>query len=117
MEEIFYWVQHHRQVAGLLEEIKKSAIEKQSDLFNKVRLMEAKQEPDKAMRTFVARLHRLANICILSTKCKEGLTPHDSSAVLRERLRCLLQMCQGQVGADGNPLVQRVMVPALQGWI
>ena len=39
---------------------------------NKVRLMEAKQERDELVRTFVARLHTLANICLLSTQCKGG---------------------------------------------
>ena len=56
-------------IAGLLEEIKKAAVEKQSNLLNKVRLMDAKQERDKAVRTFVARLCGLAKICALSTKC------------------------------------------------
>ena len=35
----------------------------------KVKLMEAKQESDKPVRTFVARLRGLANICILFTQC------------------------------------------------
>ena len=59
-------------IAGLLEEIKKAVVEKQSDLLNKVRLMDAKQERDKAVRTFVARICGLANICALSTKCTKG---------------------------------------------
>ena len=40
--------------------------EKQSDLLNEVKLMEAKQELDEPVRTFVARLRGLANICILT---------------------------------------------------
>ena len=43
-------------VLELMGEIEKAAVEKQSDLLNKVKLMEAKQERDKPVRTFVARL-------------------------------------------------------------
>ena len=59
-------------VANLMLEIKKSAAEKQSDLLNKVKLMEAKQERDEPVRTFVARLRGLAIICILYTQCTGG---------------------------------------------
>ena len=60
-------------VAGLMEEIEKAVVERQSDLLNKVRLIDAKQEREEAVRTFVARLRRLANICALSMVCtKEG---------------------------------------------
>ena len=45
-------------------ENKKAAVEKKSDLLNKVKVMEAKQERDEPLRTFVARLRGLANICI-----------------------------------------------------
>ena len=41
-------------VADLLLAIKKAAVEKQFDLLNKVRLMEAKQEHDKPVRIFLA---------------------------------------------------------------
>ena len=59
-------------VANLMLEIKKEAVEKQSDLLNKVKLMKAKQERDEPVRTFVARLRNLANICILYTQCTGG---------------------------------------------
>ena len=59
-------------VADLLLEIEKAAVEKQSDLLNKVKLMEAKQERDEPIRTFVARLRGLAIICILYTQCTGG---------------------------------------------
>ena len=47
-------------------------MEKQSDLLNKVKLMEAKQERDEPVRTFVARLRGLVNIRILYTQCTGG---------------------------------------------
>ena len=56
-------------VAELMVEIEKAAMEKQSDLLNKVKLMEAKHERDEPIRTFVARLRGLPNICNLSTEC------------------------------------------------
>jgi hypothetical protein len=43
-------------VDDLMKEIEKAAVEKQSDLLYKVKLMEAKQERDELVRTFVARL-------------------------------------------------------------
>ena len=46
-------------VADLLLEIEKAAVEKQSDLLNKVNVMEAKQERDKPIRMFMARLRGL----------------------------------------------------------
>ena len=55
----------------LMLEIEK-AVEKQLDLLNKVKLMEAKQECDEPVRTFVSRLRGLANICILFTQCTRG---------------------------------------------
>ena len=48
------------------------AVEKQSDLLNKVKLMEAKQECDEPVRRFVSRLRGLANICTLFTQCTGG---------------------------------------------
>jgi hypothetical protein len=41
-------------LADLMVEIEKLAVEKQSDLLNKVKLMEAKQERDELVRRFVA---------------------------------------------------------------
>ena len=55
-------------VIELMADIEK-AESRQSDLLNKVRLMDAKQEREEAMRTFVARLRGLANICALSMTC------------------------------------------------
>ena len=52
-----------------MQEIEKAAVEKQSDLLNKVKLKEAKQERDEPLRTFVARLRGHANICILFKQC------------------------------------------------
>ena len=43
-------------VIELMADIEKAAVERQSDLLNKVRLMDAKQEREEAVRTFVARL-------------------------------------------------------------
>ena len=48
-------------VASLMLEIEKAAVEKQSDFLNKVKLMEAKQELDKPLRTFVATLRQYQN--------------------------------------------------------
>ena len=59
-------------VTNLMLEIEKAAVEKQSDLLNKVKLMEAKQERDEPERTFVARLRGLAHICILYTQCADA---------------------------------------------
>jgi hypothetical protein len=54
-------------VLKLMKEIKKAAVEKQSDLLNKVKLMEAIQKHVELVRTFVARLRGLTNICIFFT--------------------------------------------------
>jgi hypothetical protein len=63
--------EHNRKstiiVLELMRKIEKQ--EKQSNLHNKVKLMDSKQERDKQVRTFVARLRGLANICILFTDC------------------------------------------------
>ena len=40
---------------NLLTEMEKTAVEKQSDLLNKVQLMENKQELDEPVRSYVAR--------------------------------------------------------------
>ena len=55
-------------VLRLLMTIERIAVVKQSDLFNKVRLMEARQEPEEP-RTFGDRLRGLAYVCNLSTEC------------------------------------------------
>jgi hypothetical protein len=43
-------------VPKLITEIEKAAVEKQSDLLNKVKLIKAKHECDEPIRTYVARL-------------------------------------------------------------
>ena len=58
-------------VVDLLLEIERAAVEKQSDLLNKFRLMEAKQERDEPVMNFFAILRGLANICVLSTLCTD----------------------------------------------
>ena len=59
-------------VDDLMKEIKKAAVEKQSDLLYKVKLMGAKQERDELVRTFVAYE---AIICILFTDCTATPAP------------------------------------------
>ena len=60
-------------VIELMADIEKAAVERQSDLLNKVRLMDAKQEREEAVGTLVARLRGLAKICALSMVCtKDG---------------------------------------------
>ena len=59
-------------VANLMLEIEKADVENQFDLLNKVKFMEAKQERDEPIRTFIARLRGLANICVLYTQCADA---------------------------------------------
>ena len=59
-------------VTDLIMDIERAAVEKQSELLNKVRLMEANQERDEPVRIFVARLHGLANIFVLSHPAQGG---------------------------------------------
>ena len=75
----------------MLLEIERAAVEKQSDLLNKVKLMEAKQECDEPVRTFVARLCRLANICVLSTLCTGGACEQTVSYVKPSILPALVK--------------------------
>ena len=56
-------------VIELMADIEKAAVEKQSHLLNKLRLMDATQEWEEAVRSFVARLRGLATICALSMTC------------------------------------------------
>ena len=67
------------KVTGMMTEIEKAAVERQSDLLNKVRLMDAKQECEEAVRTFVARLRSLANFCALSMVCAKVGCAQDMS--------------------------------------
>ena len=59
-------------VVNLMLKNEKAAVEKQPDLLIKVKLMEAKQEHDEPLRTFIARLRGLVNICTLFTQCTGG---------------------------------------------
>ena len=56
----------------LLEEIKKLAVERQSNIINTVALMSATQERDEGIRQFAARLRGLALVCDLSVICGCG---------------------------------------------
>ena len=58
--------------ADLLKEMGEMAVEKQSEMLNEVRLIEAKQERDEAVRKFLARLKGLANICDLTVNCSHN---------------------------------------------
>jgi hypothetical protein len=53
----------------MMEEIMKAAAEKQSDLLNEVKLLEARQECNEPIRKFLERLRGLATICDLTTSC------------------------------------------------
>ena len=60
---------------GVDDRNRESAVERQSDLLNNVRLMDAEQEREEAVIMCVARLRGLANICALSMVCtKLGCT-------------------------------------------
>ena len=63
----------------MITEIEKAAVERQSDLLNKVGLMDAKQEREEALITFVARLRGLANIWALSMICTKVGCAQDMS--------------------------------------
>ena len=79
-------------VDDLRQEIKKAAVEKQSDLLNKV-----KQERDEPVRTFVARLRGLANIGILFTDCTGNTCTRTVSHV---EPTILLALVKGLVDVD-----------------
>ena len=53
-------------LSNLSEEVKTAAVEKQSEMLNQVRLMEAKQERNEPVRKFLARLKGMAVICKLT---------------------------------------------------
>ena len=84
-------------VAYLMVEIEKAAVEKQSDLLNKVKLMEAKQERGELIRTSVARLRGLANICNLLTKCPNETC---TETVSHMNATILLALVKGLVDMD-----------------
>ena len=69
-----------------------AAVEKQSDLQNKVKPMEAKQEPDEPVRTFVARLRGLANICVLFTQCTGEAVSHVEPTILLALVKGLVDV-------------------------
>ena len=65
-------------VIELMAEIEKGAVKRQSDLLNKMRRMDAKQEQEEAVRTFVTRQRGLDNICASHGLHKRWLlTGHD----------------------------------------
>ena len=59
-------------VAGLLNEIKKLAVMRQSNNVNTLALMTAVQERDEPVQQFAARLRGLAAVCDLSVTCSCG---------------------------------------------
>jgi hypothetical protein len=61
----------------LLTEMEVVAVEKQSDMLNEVRLMEAKQDRNEPVRQFLARLRGLATICSMTVTC-----PHTPSSAV-----------------------------------
>ena len=69
-----------------------AAVEKQSDLQNKVKPMEAKQERDEPVRTFVARLRGLANICVLFTQCTGEAVSHVEPTILLALVKGLVDV-------------------------
>ena len=64
-------------IADLMTEMEKAAVEKQSDMLNEVKLMEAKQERGEPVRKYLARLRGLADICKLSVEC---LSCHETAS-------------------------------------
>ena len=66
--------------------MEKTAVEKQSDLLNKVQLMETKQERDEPIRSYVARLKGQANICSLMMKCP-GYTCTETMSYMDSTIR------------------------------
>ena len=69
-----------------------AAVEKQSDLQNKVKPMEAKQERDEPVRTFVARLRGLGNICVLFTQCTGEAVSHVEPTILLALVKGLVDV-------------------------
>jgi hypothetical protein len=61
----------------LLKDVEVVAVEKQSDMLNEVRLMEAKQDRNEPVRKFLERLRGLANICSMTVTC-----PHTPSSAV-----------------------------------
>ena len=73
-------------LANLIEEVKTAAVERQSDMLNEVRLMEAKQERGEPVRKFLARLRGLADICQLKVTCGCGETPSYADKIIHTTL-------------------------------
>jgi hypothetical protein len=85
--------------ADTQRKIEKAAVEKQSNLLKKVKLMDSRQERDKQVRTIVARLRGLANICILFTDCTSKTCNKTVSHVNTPILRAFVK---GLVDLDTN---------------
>ena len=79
----------------LLVEIERAAVDKQSDLLNKVKLFEAVQEIDEPIRRFVSRLQILAYACNFTTKC-----PSQPCTASNVEATILLLMVKGLVDVD-----------------
>ena len=73
-------------LASLMEEVKIAAVERQSDMLNEVRLMEAKQERGEPVRKFLARLRGLADICQIKVTCACGETPSYADKIIHTTL-------------------------------
>ena len=69
-----------------MEEVKIAAVERQSDMLNEVRLMEAKQERGEPVRKFLARLRGLADICQIKVTCACGETPSYADKIIHTTL-------------------------------
>ena len=96
-------------IADLMLEMEKAAVEKQSDMFNKVKLMEAKQERNEPVRKYLARLRGLADICKRSVECSschettsyvdriilttlvKGLVDNETKGEILSKVKSLLQ--------------------------
>ena len=77
-------------------EIERITVVKQSDLLDKVKLMKAKQECDEPIKTFLARLRGLANICNLSTECPSETCTETVSYVNAKILLALVKSLEDE---------------------
>ena len=82
-------------ICRLLLEIKRITVVRRSDICNQVRLMEATQEPNEPIRTFVDRLKRLAHTCNLYMEC-----PNQYCTTSYVNRRLLLVMVKGLVDQE-----------------
>ena len=94
-------------LSDLLEEVKTAAVEKQSEMLNQVRLMEAKQERNEPVRKFLARLKGMAVICKLTVT----YTCHEENSYAEEIIT--KTQTKGLVESDtkGEILTKVAMLP------